>query len=116
MFNIFLKDSFVDTAFKNISNFDFTDQTYYCKHVEVGCAANEIISRLKTEDTVEHAAIKTFEAECRLFAIGVVEKLRKRILTPRAVNFLKKASCLDPKQMSQPLANLIISNVKILLN
>ena len=116
LFNIFLKDSFVDTAFKNISNFDFTDQTYYCKHVEVGCAANEIISRLKTEDTVEHAAIKTFEAECRLFAIGVVEKLRKRILTPRAVNFLKKASCLDPKQMSQPLAKSVKKFKKLVVD
>ena len=71
---------------------------------------------------MEHAAIKTFEAECRLFAIRVVEKLRKRILTARAVNFLKKASCLDPKQMSKPLAKSVkklvldLSASKILSN
>lgn len=71
---------------------------------------------------MEHAAIKTFEAECRLFAIGVVEKLGKRILTARAVNFLKKASCLDPKQMSKPLAKSVkklvldLSASKILSN
>ena len=59
----------MDTAFKNILNFDFTDRTYYYKHFEVSCQASEIISRLTTEDTIEHSAVKMFEAECRLFAM-----------------------------------------------
>lgn len=104
LLNIFLKDCDVDTAFKNITNVDLKDKKYHSKHVEVGCAAAQIISKLKTEDVVKHTEVMNFEAECRLFAIGVIEKLRRRILTPRAINFIKKASCLDPKKMSRPLA------------
>ena len=87
----------MDSAFKNITNFDLKDKKYHSKHVEVGCAAAQIISKLKTEDVVEHLAVMEFEGECQA-AIGVIEKLKKRILTPRAINFIKKASCLDPKK------------------
>ena len=72
------------------------------QNVEVGCSANQIITKLKTEDTVEHSAVIKFEAECRIFAIGVIENLRIIILTSRAIKFIKKASCLDPKKLSQP--------------
>ena len=50
------------------------------------------------QDVVEHLAVMEFEGECREFAIGVIKKLKKRILTPRAINFIKKASCIDPKK------------------
>ena len=50
----------------------------------------QIITKLKTEDTVEHSAVIKFEAECRLFAIGVIENLQKRISTPEQLSSLKK--------------------------
>ena len=65
LLNIFLKDCDVDSAFKTITNFDLKDKKYHLKHVEVGCAAAQIISKLKTEDVVEHLAVMEFEGECR---------------------------------------------------
>ena len=88
----------MDAPFTNISNFDFKDKKYYSKNFE----ANQIITKLKTEDTVEHSAVNKLKAECRIFAIRVIENIRIITLTSRAIKFIKKASCLDPKKLSQP--------------
>ena len=97
--NIFLKDCDVNFAFKNITSFDLKDKKYHSKHVEVGVAAAQITSKLITQDVVEHLAVMKFEGEYWEFAIGVIKKLKKkRTLTPWAINFTKKASCLDPKK------------------
>ena len=51
-------------------------------------------------DVVGRPSIIQFESECRMFVIGVVMKQKKKI-TPRSMNLLKKASCLNPKRLSQ---------------
>ena len=43
LLNIFLKDCDVDSAFKNITNFDLKDKKYHLKHDEVGCAAAQML-------------------------------------------------------------------------
>ena len=63
----------MNSAFKNVTNFDLKDKKYHSKHVEVGCAAAQIISKLITEDVVEHLPVMEFKGECREFAIGVIE-------------------------------------------
>ena len=93
------------------------------KNVEIGYSANQIISRLKTEEIVESLVAFQFGAESRLFIIGVIQKLQKIILTPWAINIIKKASCFNPKKLSQPKSltkfrNLVLdlTSAKIITN
>ena len=65
---------------KNIVRFNFEDKKFYLKFFENGCSATEIISRLKTMDVVGHPSIMQFEYECRMFIIGFVMKLKKRMI------------------------------------
>ena len=94
----------MNSAFKNVTNFDLKDKKYHSKHVEVGCAAAQIILKLIIN-------VMEFEGECREYAIGVIKKLRKRILSLRATEFIKKASCLDQKIKNVKTFSLVIEKI-----
>lgn len=61
---------------------------------QCGCACTDTIKQLKRTDQIAPASLQTFYRQCRKFIVGVLQKLKDRIVV--GLPFLKKVSCLDP--------------------
>ena len=68
-------------------------------------------------DLVGRISIMQFESEYRMFVIGVVNNLKKIMITPRSTNCIKQASCLNQKRLSEvSQQNLVKQFIKLVLD
>ena len=86
------KKSFITEYIHNLDE-NFNEKTYFKRQVYIGCAAKQLLQEKWNRDEI--ATIKYYK-ECRLFMVGLLQKLKYRILV--GIKMLKKASALNQKK------------------
>ena len=64
--------------------------------INIGCAARNAILELTKKDIVNSKKISSFQKECRMFIISLVEKLFERMVN--SISILKNAAIINPQK------------------
>ena len=67
--------------------------------LDLGCAATNLLMKLRKKDLVEEQKVLNFNNECRVFVIKAVENLQSRMAV--GSTFIKNISSLNPENLEK---------------
>ena len=74
--------------------------------LDLGCAATNLLAKLRKKDLVEEQKVLNFNNECRVFVIKAVENLRSRMAV--GSTFIKNISSLNPENLEKLGVTIIV--------
>ena len=74
--------------------------------LDLGCAATNLLMKLRKKDLVEEQKVLNFNNECRVFVIKAVENLQRRMAV--GSTFIKNISSLNPKNLEKLGVTIVV--------
>ena len=97
LMKLFIKANVVDScSYKDLKKIDLSNKDNFISSysINIGCAARNAILELTKKDIVNSKKISSFQKECRMFIISLVEKLFERMLN--GISMLKNVAIINP--------------------